>query len=84
MKKYKNRPRNSIIGNSRRRRQAREAALYSFDASPTLEELAEAQGVSPVASIDDLRGDFWPDDQSAEDFIAIATAGRYEEDMPDS
>lgn len=58
--------------------------LYSFDALPDLDALAEAQGVRPIENIDDLVADFWPEDESVEDFIAAATEGRREEDEPDS
>jgi hypothetical protein len=49
-----------------------------------LKALAEKQGVGPVLKFEDLLGDFWPDNQSVEDFIAAATEGRYEEDTSDS
>ena len=59
--------------------------LYAFDALPNLDALAEAQGVRPIESIDDLVTGSWPEDESVEDFIAAATEGRYEEeDEPDS
>ena len=58
--------------------------LYSFDALPDLDALAEAQGVRPIEDIDDLVADFWPEDESVEDFIAAAMEGRHEEDEPDS
>ena len=44
--------------------------FMSFNALPRLEELAREQGVSPVASFNDLLGDFWPEDESIEDFLA--------------
>ena len=31
--------------------------------------LAEAQGVKPVARFEDLLGDFWPDDETCDQFI---------------
>jgi hypothetical protein len=58
--------------------------LYSFDALPDLDALAAAQGVRPIENIDDLVADFWPEDESVEDFIAAAMEGRHEEDEPDS
>ena len=64
--------------------EAREEDLYSFDALPSLDALAAAQGVQPIENIDDLVTDFWPEDESVEDFIAAATEGRHEEDEPDS
>lgn len=31
-------------------------------------QLAEAQGVKPITSIDELRGDFWGDDDDPDEF----------------
>lgn len=61
-----------------------EEDLFSFDALPDLDALAEAQGVSPTTDINDLATDDWPEDESVEDFIAAAMEGRHEEDEPDS
>jgi len=33
-------------------------------------ELARQQGVKPVRSIEDLQGDFWPEEESVDDFLA--------------
>ena len=33
-------------------------------------ELARRQGVKPVNSIEDLKGDFWPEDESIDDFLS--------------
>lgn len=33
-------------------------------------ELAQAQGVLPLSSFDDLLGNFWPEDESVDEFIA--------------
>jgi hypothetical protein len=35
----------------------------------TVAELAEAQGVKPVATLDDLWADFWPEEETVDDFI---------------
>lgn len=37
---------------------------------PTLDELAAEQGVEPVERVEDLVADFWPDDESVDDFLA--------------
>ncbi len=58
--------------------------LYSFDALPDLDALAEAQGVSPTTDVRSLATDGWPENESVEDFIAAAMEGRHEEDEPDS
>jgi len=79
MKKYKNRPQNAIRSRRvRARRQAREEALYAFDALPDLEELAAAQGVTSVDNFDDLLGDFWPEDESVDDFLEARERWRRE------
>ena len=52
-------------------RRARGDAASFWDWSPTPEELAAAQGVNPVANVDDLYGDFWPEDESVDDFMAF-------------
>ena len=47
-----------------------DAGTASFwDRTPTAEELAAQQGVSPVADFDSLLGDFWPEDESIDDFL---------------
>ena len=62
------------IRRARARRLVRQQeALYAFDAAPDLEELAHAQGVSPITNYDEVTsGANWPEDQSVEDFIAAA------------
>jgi hypothetical protein len=54
-----------------------------FGTLPDLDALAEAQDVQPIDDIDDLVTDFWPENESVEDFIAAATEARHEEDEPD-
>ncbi len=41
-----------------------------FDTTIKLEELAENQGVRPVTDFTKLLGDFWPEDETADAFIA--------------
>ena len=43
--------------------------------------LAEQQGVKPIRDIRDLRGDFWPHDEPAEDFLAWLRSIRREESV---
>ncbi len=38
------------------------------------------QGASPVTDFDSLLGDFWPEDESADDFIATVRRWRHEEE----
>jgi hypothetical protein len=43
-------------------------------------ELAERQGVKPIRSLKDLKGDFWPEDESIDEFIATIRQWRRESD----
>ena len=56
--------------------------------TPTIDErhakllrLAEEQGVKLIESIDELRGDFFPEDESIDDFVATVRRWRDEGDM---
>jgi hypothetical protein len=40
-----------------------------FYDNPTLDQLAQAQGTQPVPDIHALRADFWPADETADDFL---------------
>jgi hypothetical protein len=46
-----------------------------------VQRLAEEQGVKPVERFEDLLGDFWPEDESIDDFIAAVRHWR-DEDRP--
>ncbi len=43
---------------------------YNFDANPKLEELIAQQGKRPIDDISELRAEFWPEEESIEDFLA--------------
>jgi hypothetical protein len=43
---------------------------YNFDANPTLDELIAQQGKGPVTDVRVLYGNFWPQDEPTEDFLA--------------
>ncbi len=45
----------------------------------SIAELAETQQVLPMTSLDGLWGDFWPEDESVDDFIAAVRQWRREE-----
>ncbi len=51
-----------------------------FAAQPprTLRELAAEQGVRPVERFEDLVGDFWPEDETVDEFIAAVRQWRRE------
>jgi hypothetical protein len=52
-----------------------------FDEKSNLDELATEQGVTAVADFDALLGDFWPQDESADDFIAQVRSWRREDTL---
>jgi len=41
-----------------------------FEASPTLEDLILQQGKTPIKNPGVLHGDFWPEDEPIEEFLA--------------
>lgn len=53
---------------------------YNFWDSADLEELAHVQGVSPLQKLEELRGDFWPEDEPVDDFLRAVRAWR-EQDL---
>jgi hypothetical protein len=42
-------------------------------------ELAERQGVKPVREIKELQGDFWPEEESVDEFLAWVRATRQQD-----
>lgn len=42
-------------------------------------ELARQQGVEPIRSIKDLQGDFWPEEETADEFLSWLRATRQED-----
>ncbi|HEV2948865.1 MAG TPA: hypothetical protein VGX70_15945 [Gemmataceae bacterium] len=43
--------------------------VQDFWRTKTIEQLAKEQGVKPIENPDDLLGDFWPEDESIDDFL---------------
>lgn len=41
----------------------------TFRESASLEQLIAEQGVTPIQNIDELAGDFWPEDEGPDDFV---------------
>ncbi len=41
-----------------------------------LEKLAVEQGVQPITDFDSLKADFWPEDESIDDFVRTVREGR--------
>jgi hypothetical protein len=54
------------------------AVSMDFDSMPDIEALAREQGVSSNAKFEDLLGDFWPEGQGVEDFLAARERWRRE------
>ena len=54
---------------SRESERRRIAAAMDFESLPEIEALAREQGVSYNTKFEDLLGDFWPEDESVEDFL---------------
>jgi len=49
------------------------------EARGEIEQLAAQQGVMPVTDLDELRGDFWPEDEAVDDFINATRKQRHVE-----
>ncbi len=47
-----------------------EGVPYSAAGHPSIEQLAAEQGTAPITDVSVLHGDFWPEDESIEDFLA--------------
>lgn len=60
---------------------AREAARREKHAK--LREIARQQGVKPIKSIKELQGDFWPEDESVDDFLELVRAIRHQDKISD-
>ena len=61
------------------RDQVKEEAQALFEEKADLDQLAAEQGVSPAANFNALLGDFWPEDETADEFIAQVRAWRRED-----
>ena len=42
----------------------------NFNADPSLDEIIAQQGKGPTGDLSELRGDFWPEEEAIEDFLA--------------
>ncbi|HEX8073229.1 MAG TPA: hypothetical protein VF546_25005 [Pyrinomonadaceae bacterium] len=69
--------REKLEENEQETQAAREAARKRAHARAW--ELARQQGVKPIRSIEELQGDFWPEDESIDDFLAWLRATRRED-----
>ena len=47
----------------------RSAAQYASSGHPSVEQLITEQGTGPITDVSTLHGDFWPAEESVEDFL---------------
>ncbi len=47
----------------------RASAPYSASGHPSVEQLMAEQGTGPITDVSMLHGDFWPEEESIEDFL---------------
>jgi hypothetical protein len=47
-----------------------QAGPYSATGHPSVEQLSAEQGTGPIADVSLLHGDFWPEEESIEEFLA--------------
>ena len=43
---------------------------YASSGHPSIEQLMVEQGTGPITDVSVLHGDFWPEDESVEEFVA--------------
>jgi hypothetical protein len=43
---------------------------YASSGHPSIEQLMAEQGTGPITDVSVLHGDFWPEDESVEEFVA--------------
>lgn len=55
-----------------------------LDGKIDIETLAKQQGVAPVTNFVELLGNFWPEEQSADEFIAATRAWCTEGEIEDT
>jgi hypothetical protein len=64
--------------NTRKRLHPPPVAPDGFEDDIDIWRLAKEQGVEPVRDISSLYGDFWPEDESMEEFLATLRRWRQE------
>jgi hypothetical protein len=74
----------SMISRSLSRTYQRLAPEAGFWEPQTLEQTAQAQGVRPIEQIASVAGDFWPEDESADDVIGYIYEQRREDRSRDN
>jgi hypothetical protein len=46
------------------------AVPYASSGHPSIEQLMAEQGTGPITDVSLLHGDFWPEEESVEEFVA--------------
>ena len=70
MAQVNHRPSNLVPG------EARGAVPYAAAGHPSIEELISGQGAGPIGDVSSLQGDFWPPEESIEEFVATVREWR--------
>ena len=62
----------------------KQGAENAFWTPKTLQELIEEQGVKPIDNLDNLKADFWPENETIESFLAYTRREREDAVMRES
>ncbi len=65
--------------NGEERKAQRAEAQARSQAHARVWELAKQRGVKPIRSIEDLQGDFWPEEESVDEFLEWVRAIRQQD-----
>ncbi len=49
---------------------------YAASGHPSIEQLMAEQGTGPITDVSVLHGDFWPEEESVEEFVATVREWR--------
>ena len=55
---------------------ARATVPYASSGHPSIEQLMAEQGTGPITDVSVLHGDFWPEEESVEEFVATVREWR--------
>ena len=73
----------SILSQSLHRNYQQTQPAMDFWEPQTLEQVIQAQQTQPITDIASLRGNFWPEDESADDFIEYVYQQRRDDCLRD-
>jgi hypothetical protein len=49
---------------------------YASSGHPSIEQLMAEQGTGPITDVSQLHGDFWPEEETVEEFVATVREWR--------